>query len=508
MSRHVRHKIILLARSAPEHLPQLGRLHEILVGDGELQRDRGAGPLLVFLRRFHRLVGQVPVRRRVVWVGTVIAVDGHHAITLIRVEGPKGLIDRDLLVIHPETMAVGVRVGKEAGLQHRIGRRFHPRDHVRRGKCDLLDLGEVIFGVAVEDELAKRPERDFALRPHLGQVEDVPMEFLGFVGAQHLHVTGPRRMVAFFDRAEQIFCVPVRIFGPHLGRLFIVEGLAALVGLAVDLNVVEGPVGFRKLISMSRVSIHVTVGVRSATIGEQVHDLMSRLLMGRQIVPEHGGIFEIRLGVSLLCVDENGEFGGVAKEEDRGVVEDPVPIAFIGVEFERKASWIPGRIRRPLFAADGGEASDTFGFLADCIEHIQRGRLTVSISLHHGWSIFVSHQITDIMCHLKLSIRSGPFGVHHPLRDSFTIKMGEEIDQMKVLQQQRPVLAQALSGFWIHDGTAIGGRIHGSFLVSKSTEFYIGGHCEAGRWRLEDGGGSNKNGNRASADQNELRGGN
>lgn len=380
MSRHVGHEIILLARSAPEHLPQLGRLHEILVRDGDLQRDRGAGPLLVFLRRLHRLVGQVPVRRRVIRVGSVVAVDGHHAVTLVRIKGPQGLIDRDLLVVHPEAMAVGVRVGEEAGLQHRIGRGFHPRDHVRRGKGDLLDLGEVVFGVAVEGELAKRPERDFALRPHLGQVEDVPAKLLGFVGAQHLHVAGPPRIVAFLDRAEQIFRVPIRVLGPHLGRLFIVERLAALVGLAMDLNVVEGPVGFRKLIGMTRVSVHVTVGIRGAPIGKQVHDLMGRLLMGRQIVPEHGGIFEVRLGVSLLRMDENGEFGGIAEEEDGGVVEDPIPIAFIGVEFERKASRIPGRVGRPFFAADGGETSDTFGFLADAVEHIQRGRLAISIS--------------------------------------------------------------------------------------------------------------------------------
>lgn len=102
-----------------------------------------------------------------------------------------------------------------------------------------------------------------------------------------------------------------------------------------------------------------------------MHDLMSRLLMSRKVVPEHGGIFEIRLRVSLLRMDENGKFGGVAKEENRGVVEDPIPIAFIGVKLEREASRIPGRVRRPLFAAHGGKASDALRFLADVTEHIQ-----------------------------------------------------------------------------------------------------------------------------------------
>lgn len=199
MSRYVRHEIILLTRGPPEHLPQHGRLYKILIGDGDLLRNRSAGPLLVFLRRLHRLIGQMPVRGRVVRIGAIVPVDGHHAVALVRVEGPEGLIDRDLLVVHPEAMAVGVRVGEEAGLQHGVRRGLHPRDHVRRGKGELLNLGEVVFDVAVEGEFAKGPERNFALGPNFGQVEDIPVKLLGFVGAQHLHITGPRRIVPFFD---------------------------------------------------------------------------------------------------------------------------------------------------------------------------------------------------------------------------------------------------------------------------------------------------------------------
>lgn len=67
---------------------------------------------------------------------------------------------------------------------------------------------------------------------------------------------------------EQIFRVPIRIVGPHLGRFFIVECLAALIGLAMDLDIVKGPVGFRKLVGMARVSVHVAIRVWGAPIGE------------------------------------------------------------------------------------------------------------------------------------------------------------------------------------------------------------------------------------------------
>ena len=193
----------------------------------------------------------MPIGGRVVWIGAVVAVDGHHAVALVRVEGPEGLVDGDLLVVHPEAMAVGVRVGEEAGLQHGIRRRLYPWDHVRRGKGELLDLGEVVFHVAVEGEFAKGPKWNLALRPNFGQVEDVPFKLLGFVGAQHLHITGPGRKVSVLNRAEQILRVPIRIFGRHCRRLFVVECLAPLIGLAMNLNIVEGPVRFRKLVGVA-----------------------------------------------------------------------------------------------------------------------------------------------------------------------------------------------------------------------------------------------------------------
>ena len=45
------------------------------------------------------------------------------------------------------------------------------------------------------------------------------------------------------------------------------------------------------------------------------------------IIPEHGGVLEVRLRVALLRVDEQGEVDGVAEEEDGRVVVHPVPVA-------------------------------------------------------------------------------------------------------------------------------------------------------------------------------------
>lgn len=96
----------------------------------------------------------------------------------------------------------------------------------------------------------------------------------------------------------------------------------------------------------------MSVRVGSSSIREEGHDLVNGLLMGRQIVPEHGGIFEICLGVALLGVDEEGEIGRITDEEDGSVVVDPVPVAFVCVEFDGEAAGIASGIGRALLSTN------------------------------------------------------------------------------------------------------------------------------------------------------------
>ena len=191
MSRHITHEIILLARLLAEDVPEHGGLNKVFVRDGQLLRHCRAGPFLVFLRRLDGLVGHVAVGGGVVWIGAVVAVDGHDAVTLVGVECVDGLVDRDLLVVDTEAVAVGVRIGEQAGLEDGIGGGFDAGDHVRGRECDLFDLGEVVLRVAVEGEFAEAPEWDVFLGPDFGEVEDVPAEFLSLFGREDLEVAGP-----------------------------------------------------------------------------------------------------------------------------------------------------------------------------------------------------------------------------------------------------------------------------------------------------------------------------
>ena len=55
-------------------------------------------------------------------------------------------------------------------------------------------------------------------------------------------------------------------------------------------------------------------------IREELHDLVNALLVGREIIPEHGGVLEVGLGIPLLCVDKQGEVRRIPDEKHGGVV--------------------------------------------------------------------------------------------------------------------------------------------------------------------------------------------
>ena len=163
----------------------------------------------------------------------------------------------------------------------------------------------------------------------------------------------------------------------QLASLLIVEGLDTLVGAEVHLDVVEAEgsiwLSVVPLVSVAGVAMHVAVRVWSSAIGEEDHDLVDGLLVGGQVVPEHGGILQVGLRVTLLGVNEEWELGWVAEEEDWGVVINPIPVTFLGIELDGETAWVAGGIRRSLLTADGGETCHGLSFLSDLVEHVDDG---------------------------------------------------------------------------------------------------------------------------------------
>jgi len=105
--------------------------------------------------------------------------------------------------------------------------------------------------------------------------------------------------------------------------------------------------------------------------------------------PEHVGILQMRLRIALLGMNKVGELGRVAKEEDGGIIEYPVEIAFISTNFDGKAARITGSVCRARLATNRGETNSGAGPVADFLEEGGTG------------------EVRNVVCHFKVAMRAG-----------------------------------------------------------------------------------------------------
>ena len=66
------------------------------------------------------------------------------------------------------------------------------------------------------------------------------------------------------------------------------------------------------------------------------------------------------------------KLAGISQEEDWCVVEDPIPIALVGIEFDGEATRVPRAVCGTLLPTDRGEACNTFRLFANLREHVNR----------------------------------------------------------------------------------------------------------------------------------------
>ena len=98
-----------------------------------------------------------------------------------------------------------------------------PGNEVARVEAGLLDVAEVVVGVAVEGEPPHLVTRELLLRPHLGQVERVDRTLAASLGRHDLHAQRPRGELAPLDGLDQVELVAVRVEAGQLGGLRRVE---------------------------------------------------------------------------------------------------------------------------------------------------------------------------------------------------------------------------------------------------------------------------------------------
>ena len=148
---------------------------------------------------------------------------------------------------------------------------------MRRVKCDLFDLGEVVLGVFVENNFADLAERELLLGPDVGEVKDVDLlllpEILRLLGGHHLNSHGPRWIFSSFNGFVEVLLAVVGRLG---SSLVVGKSLVALVGLQVNLIIDPVAILVDKLQGMPGVAIHVAESIGDTAVAHKNHDLVDR----------------------------------------------------------------------------------------------------------------------------------------------------------------------------------------------------------------------------------------
>jgi hypothetical protein len=448
----------LLGPIVHDTFPERARGVEILGADFTQERDRSAGKVAMQTVQVDGALLELDGLDAAQIVGTrPLVEEGHVAVAL---EVPDGvaharLVDGQLLVVDTDTVTVRIRVGEQSRLQDGIGRGLDARGHVSWVEGDLLDLGEVVLRVLVQGQLADLAKGELSLGPDVRHVEHVDLlllpELFGLLGGHGLHLHRPGGVVALLDGLVEIL---LRVVGGLLAGLFLRHELGALVAEDVELGVDPLAVLVEQLDGVTEVAVHEAPSVGDASIAEEDHDLVDGLGVLRQVVPEGGGVVhvcQVRRWVALLGVDEDGELRRVAEEEHGSVVGNDIPVAFFSSELDGETARVTRAVVRSRLAAHGGEANRN-GALCSLLEDVGLA------------------EILEGFRRLEGSMGTTTLGVDDALRNALAVEVGEEINQMEILQQERAILSYTLNLVRVWHRDAIAGAVHDILSLAVSID--------------------------------------
>ena len=174
-------------------------------------------------------------------------------------------------------------------------------------------------------------------------------EALGLFFGEDLQAQLPLGIGAGLDRLPQVAAMEVGVGPGNLDGLVPHQRMGAGLRVPVELDEVRFALVVDQAVGMHAEALHRAIAARNRAIGHRPHQHVGDLGHQRRKVPErvvrrprlrHG---EVRLG--LGGVDQVGKLHRVLDEEDRDVVADEIPVAFVRVELHREAAHVSARCR-------------------------------------------------------------------------------------------------------------------------------------------------------------------
>ena len=141
--------------------------------------------------------------------------------------------------------------------------------------------------------------------------------------------------------------------------------------------------------------------------------------------------------VALLGVNKVREFGRIPQEENGSIVGDDVPVSLVRLELYRETAGVSGNIVRSRFSTDCRKANRDGACFAFGAEQVGQTKVVDGIGA------------------LEDTVSATAFGMDDTLRDTFTIEMGQKVNQVEVLEQKGTGATSSLCFVRMSDGSAV-----------------------------------------------------
>jgi hypothetical protein len=159
---------------------------------------------------------------------------------------------------------------------------------------------------------------------------------------------------------------------------------------------------------------------------------------------KNGFCDKIRCRTTILApVDSCYPHDGVltiSKEEDRSVVGDNIPVAFVGAELDRETTRISGTVVRARLATNSGESSSD-GTLLALLENVGHAEVVKRV----GGTVE--------------TVSTTTLRVDNTLGNTLSVEVRDEINQVEVLEEKRTVLSDTLDLVRVRHGNTIAGCV-------------------------------------------------